>query len=329
MDKAYIISHNDLDGVGSALILEHAISTYSNSLQVEEVNLVGNHDVRTKINDVLRKCIADEATPAVIYVTDLSPAEDYAPFIDEVLKKYPHITFILLDHHKHALPLNKYSWATVVVENDELKHSGTSLVIDHLFDLGVTLDHVVYEFAELVRLYDTWDWKAQNKLEPKRLNDLLYLIGISNFMNAVRDELKTSLDFTILEQYKFVLDLEDERVKRYIERKAKHLKIHPITYLVDEQVTLFNVGVVAVEQYHSELGNALAELNPSLDLIAMVDVDSKKVSLRTINDDVPLDKIAHALGGGGHQKAGGFPLGDRVWEYLTYVVEGTKHGVSV
>lgn len=69
------------------------------------------------------------------------------------------------------------------------------------------------------------------------------------------------------------------------------------------------------EQFQSESGNRLSELNPQYDLIVMV--GDKTISYRTVKDNVDCGEIAKLFGGGGHPKASGSRIRDKVkLEYI-------------
>jgi nanoRNase/pAp phosphatase (c-di-AMP/oligoRNAs hydrolase) len=63
--------------------------------------------------------------------------------------------------------------------------------------------------------------------------------------------------------------------------------------------------LVFAEQNISELGNELCKMNPDIDFVIMVEMGTKKISLRTVRDDIHLGELAKEIGGGGHPKAAG------------------------
>ena len=156
------------------------------------------------------------------------------------------------------------------------------------------------QFAEMVRKYDTWLWHTKYQdIAPKQWNDLLYAIGIDKFVLYVHKMLNNNQQyehFNILEPEQKLLELRQLEINQYIFKKNKELKKYNLLGLT--------MGVVFADQYHSELGNRLNELNPQLDLIAIVDM-SGKISFRTIHDDVDVSAIAKYFNGGGHPKASG------------------------
>jgi len=84
--------------------------------------------------------------------------------------------------------------------------------------------------------------------------------------------------------------------------------------LVQTFIGDYCVGVVHAESYHSELGNELGKDNPHLDYIANVSVGGKRISLRTIHDEIDVSEVAAEYGGGGHAKASGCLLTPDAYE---------------
>jgi uncharacterized protein len=105
-----------------------------------------------------------------------------------------------------------------------------------------------------------------------------------------------------------ILSILNEKVEKYIEK----LKPQVMTAYVGR----YRVGVVFAEDHISELGNALHEANPSLDLMAVVNLKSRKVSYRTSHDYVDVEKFAKHFGGGGRQKTAGSELTDDVYDQI-------------
>src|SRR5690606_21363555 len=176
-------------------------------------------------------------------------------------------------------------------------------------------------FIELVRLYDTWEWESENRVEAKRLNDLFFIIGIEEFEEKMLERLQNNREsFQLTEGEEFLLDTEDKKIERYINSKNRQI----VQICIEE----YWVGVVHAEQYISELGNALGKLNPHLDLIAILNVGTKKIGLRTIHDEVDVFEFAKRYGGGGHPEASGCYLGDSAFELFvknTFPLYAIRH----
>jgi uncharacterized protein len=287
--KIKLFTHTDLDGVGCAIVARHA---FGNNVDVEYCDY-------NEINDKVSEFIKSESQDYdMIFITDISVDENVAKEIEDHIGDKT----VLIDHHPTAKWLNKYKWATVeefeesVDLNEEyVKSSGTSLFYDYLWENYGLNNELLFELAEKIRRYDTWEWSTKyNDVHAKQLNDLLYIVGRNNFVNRFVNDPSIELR----DNEKFLLNIEQDRIDNYIKKKAENLR----------RVNILNykAGVVFAEQYNSELGNALAKQNPDLDFIAIINMASNKVSYRGIKDDIDLGKdVAKIFGGGGHPKAAG------------------------
>ena len=310
MEKIKVYTHHDLDGVGCAILAKIAFAD-----DVVDIEYCGYDDINEKVSEFFES--GKDRDYYRIYITDLSIRESLADVID----RYGSGKWTLLDHHATATGLNKYGWCKINVFADdvyygELKTCGTELFYDSLlcdgyFDaMSDSTKETLWTFVQMVRDWDTWRWKdlGEEGERSKWLNDLLYIYGREEFikwvMNLVRDDVGgvefSETDLQLLANSQRSLD-------EFVCRK-------------NNELIVFNdrfgklCGVVFAERYFSELGNRLSELHPELDYIAMIDVAGRKVSYRTVKDDIDLGKeIAHAYGGGGHAKAAGSTFGEEVW----------------
>ncbi|MBU8907963.1 DHH family phosphoesterase [Desertibacillus haloalkaliphilus] len=296
-----LYSHNDLDGVGCGVVAKIAFSE-----QVDvRYNSVSGLDVQ--VGRFLDKGRKDD----VVFITDLSVNEDNERRIDTYVQDGGNIQ--LIDHHKTALHFNEYDWGSVQVEYEDGRlASATSLFYDHLIETNQleptpTLD----QFVELVRQYDTWEWDKNENIKAKRLNDLFFLLSIDEFEERMIDRIKNTQEFSFDEFETKLLDLEEGKIERYVRKKRRELVQ---TFIGD-----YCVGIVHAESYHSELGNELGKANDHLDYIAIVSVGGKRMSLRTVHDEVDVSQIAGQFGGGGHAKASGCSLTEEA--YKCYVAE--------
>lgn len=123
--------------------------------------------------------------------------------------------------------------------------------------------------------------------------------------------INTSEHFYFDDFEKKILNMEDDKIERYIRRKRREL--------VQSQIGENVVGIVFAESYHSELGNEIEKGNPHLDYIAIVNIGGKKLGFRTIHDHIDVSFVASKYGGGGHAKAAGCTLSNE--NYKKYVTD--------
>lgn len=300
MKNVKLFSHTDLDGYGCNILIKGLYNDYHID-KYENDNL--NYDnINEKVKDfILNKEYVSFDT---VFITDISVNEEVAELIDK-LYKYNVINIILLDHHKTALWLNKYDWAivseTMELENGEIeKTSGTELLYNYLCNKFKINLCSLKDFVTQVKRYDTWLWKDKyNDIIPKQLNNLFYILGSDRFSRLLLDCPK--VDYFI-DSNKLLLELEQDKIQRYIEGKNKNI--------VQNEINGYKVGIIFAEQYISELGNKLSEMNPEYDLIAII--GSNTVSYRTTREDIDCSKFASIYGGGGHPKASGSKIDDHI-----------------
>lgn len=298
----HLFTHNDLDGVGCGILAKLA---FKEKVKVH-YNSVGS--LNYQVAEFM-----EEATPQhQIYITDLSVNEDNAKKLDNFANELEgKVQFI--DHHKTALHLNQYNWAAVSIEYEDGRlTSATSLYYEYLIEnelirSGEALDEVV----ELIRQYDTWEWDRNKNLKAKKLNDLLYMISIDDFEERMLQKLTSSERFDFDDFETQILDMEEQKLERYLRKKRREIVQKPVE---DKWV-----GIVHAESFLSEIGNALGKENPHLDYIAMINMGSKRISLRTIHDEVDVSKVAAKFDGGGHAKASGCNLNEQA--YKLFVAE--------
>ena len=278
MRKPVLVTHNDLDGVGCAVLL----TRYCYDLDHDNIYYCGYDDV----NEVVRKVAQRNID---LYITDISVSEEVADYLD---KKYTNksIKVTLLDHHKGAMHLNKYPWVRVVPEGE----CGTSLVFEYLIGIyGYSVDLCDYsDFVKLVKDYDLWLHKDIRSLD---LNLLLSRIGKRSFVErfAYNPEVKWSYHEGM------IIDDAREEMREYIQ-KATERAIYVQTPV--------KVGVNFCEQYISQVGHAMLS---NCDIALVVNFAQGKASLRSSKYD--MNEIAKALGGGGHVRAAGFEIPAGMW----------------
>ncbi|WP_284641041.1 DHH family phosphoesterase [Paenibacillus silviterrae] len=301
-----LFTHNDLDGVGCGIVAKYAFGE-----QVEvRYNSVSGLD--SQVERYLEQAKRKGRKGDFLLITDLSVGEKVEGALNEFADSGGKLR--MLDHHKSALHFNRHRWASVVVEYEDGRLAcATSLLYEYLQQNGLIKPSPgLNEFVELVRLYDTWEWDRTGNTKAKRLNDLFFMMSLDEFEETMIQRLQGNKDTFSFDEFEVkILDMEEERIERYVRRKKREL----VQVFIDEQC----VGIVHAESYHSELGNDLGKDYPHLDYIAIMNMGSKKVSLRTVHDEVDVSEIAGHYGGGGHAKAAGCQLTEEV--YRRYVAE--------
>lgn len=291
-----LLSHTDLDGVGCGVLAKLA---FGDGIKIRYNSIAS-------LNREVEWFLENEERNTHLFITDLSVNEENEKRLEEFYQTGGKVQ--LLDHHKTALHFNEYKWGHVVVEDNEGNlASGTSLFYEYLIENElIQTSNAVDEFVELVRQYDTWEWEKNNNQEAHRLNALFFLVSIDEFEEKMVNRLQNSDHFFFDEFEQKILDMEEDKVERYIRRKRREL--------VQTSLGDYLAGIVYAESYHSELGNELGKEYPHLDYIAMLNMGGKRISLRTIHDHVDVSEVAGRYGGGGHAKAAGCSLTNEAYK---------------
>ncbi|WP_145035761.1 DHH family phosphoesterase [Paenibacillus sp. Y412MC10] len=297
----HLYSHNDLDGVGCGIIAKCA---FGEGIDVRYNSI---HGLNQQVERYLNRTSVQENPYDMLFITDLSVSPDIEKELNVFVEEGGQVQ--LIDHHKTALHLNEHSWGQVdVTHRDGRLASATSLFYEYLIEHGhLGRTEALDEFVELVRLYDTWEWEESGKIEAKRLNDLFYMLSLDEFESKMSERLRESHEGFFFDEFEQkILDMEENKIERYIRRKQREL----IQTFVEEHC----VGIVYAESYHSELASELGTSYPHLDYIAILNMGGRKMSLRTIHDHVDVSEVAMRYGGGGHAKAAGCTITEDVYQ---------------
>jgi oligoribonuclease NrnB/cAMP/cGMP phosphodiesterase (DHH superfamily) len=292
----HLYTHNDLDGVGCGIVARCA---FGDKVEIRYNSVAG-------LNLQVERFLEKSKKKHHLYITDLSVNDANEQGLDTFVKSGGKVK--LIDHHKTSLHLNQYAWGMVQVEYDNGKlASATSLFYEYLIQNRLLKpSQGLTEFVELVRLYDTWEWEQHDQLQAKRLNDLFYMVSLEEFEEKMVERLQQGAPFSFNEFEEKILDMEEEKIERYVRRKKREV--------IQTRLNEHYVGIVHAESYHSELGNELGKEHPHLDYIAIMNMGGKKISFRTIHDLIDVSELAALYGGGGHAKASGCPMTEEAYQ---------------
>ena len=287
-----LFTHTDLDGVGCAILAKLAFKdnvdiTYCNNPNALEDEILTN----------------DLSSYDYVFITDLSFTQQCMLYENLSPSK-----FMLIDHHKTAEWLNDYDFATVRVKYKNKLTCGTELFYNYLVkhDLISTKPY----FVEQIRLYDTWDWTKFNNDTPKYLNDLLYIKGISEFVDMYVDRLKRH-DVSALT----IFNGDDLKMLAYEQKQIDNYVAKKCTSAIEIIFGGHKCMLSFADRYQSILGNKMCAIKDYINMSVMVNIDDGIVSLRSVGD-VDVAEIAKQYGGGGHKNSAGFKLTKNIKEYI-------------
>ena len=293
-----LITHNDLDGVGCELFAKLA---FGDDI---EICLVDNpQDATRKLIDL--KNTGDWKKYQQIYLTDCSfdlNQSHNMPKLKSLVK--------LFDHHKSAVEMfEKCSWAKVEPELNGRLTCGTELWYEYLLKKGYIYPRPF--FVELVRLYDTWDWKKQNSHIPEYLSTLLYAKGHSYFVRTYLERLKKA-------------DVNELNIFNSYERDILEYEFHKKDVAL--QKALENVKIVTTEKYKigfsfsavdsSTLGHAICK-EFDVDFAIMINFNTGTINGRAMKSEIDLSQIMKTyFNGGGHPAAAGGKFDTCIIDFL-------------
>ena len=287
--KTLLITHKaDIDGLSPVIFLKILRGNI-------DYILLNANEINQKISEIINNksyLQYDE-----IFVTDLTLDKNSCELI---MKTGVFHTF---DHHASNLISNNYPFGQAIsVNEDGIKECATSLIFKYLKkNYPDIFDKEVFEtYTELVRLNDTWDWAIDNNIFAKKLNDLHGILGREKYIENYIEFLKNNDKFYYTDKQEFLLEVENDRIQRYLEESER---------------TMFHAtlcgkrcGIVFAEQNRSLLGNYLAEKYSHLiDFVVIINMQ-QGISFRCSKDNIDVAEIASVYGGGGHTKASGSPM---------------------
>lgn len=295
--KTLILSHKaDIDGLSPVIFLKLIREKL-------DVILLNANDICPKVHEIIKNQSYKKYDE--IFITDLTLDKKTCELIMSTGDSEKFHTF---DHHAFDLSANDYPFGVAISKNDEgVNECATSLFYKYLVDrYPETFDNnAIKEYTELVRLNDTWDWAKTNNQDAKNLSEIHSILGRDNYIETYLDFLKNNKDnFYYTDDQKYLLKIEQDRITRYLEETEK---------------TMFHAtlcgkrcGIVFAESHRSILGNYLTEKYSHLiDFVVIINMQ-QGISLRSRTEDVDVSEIASIYGGGGHVKAAGAPMDNKL-----------------
>ena len=295
--KTLILSHKaDIDGLSPVIFLKLIREKL-------DVVLLNANDICPKVHEIIKNQSYKKYDE--IFVTDLTLDKKTCELIMSTGDSEKFHTF---DHHAFDLSANNYPFGVAISRNDEgINECATSLFYKYLVErYPETFDNgAIREYTELVRLNDTWDWAKTNNQDAKNLSEIHSILGRDNYIETYLDFLKNNKEkFYYTDDQKYLLKIEQDRITRYLEETEK---------------TMFHAtlcgkrcGIVFAESHRSILGNYLTEKYSHLiDFVVIINMQ-QGISLRSRTEDVDVSEIASIYGGGGHIKAAGAPMDNKL-----------------
>ena len=215
--KFILFTHDDLDGAGCRIIWElwNLTSSPNNWDVVNCSNYSIDNDVINFINN------GNYSDDTLIAFGDICPSKEV---LETVIKKFKNVR--IWDHHKTNLYVAEMlDTATIIPVNDEgVMECGTSLMFKAFSKYSKDTDNKlgfnysnIYILVEMIRQYDTYDFKNTGFITPKLLMTLFKLCGMNNFVRKYVNK------FSIEPFYKILDTPDNDDVKEFDNLYTKYL----------------------------------------------------------------------------------------------------------
>ena len=291
--KVLVISHeSDIDGMGSIVLAK---------LAFEQVDYILTDTPRlpeliTELRDSDKIYGYD-----MVYVTDMWLSD---PVLSKVANDRDlNGKFYIFDHHKSAIEesFDRYPFTKVIISDEFGKCCGTSVFYNYLLDNNyLSKNKGIYQFVELTRKYDTWEWKTRyDDNEANELNMLFNVYGPDDYIEKMYKRLANNRE-------DFDFDDTDRTMIKYMERKIDEKVHYYADHIYERVIDNYRAGIIFVSsEYKNDLTQYLRDIYYPLDFLMLICIDERKISYRNIKSDVNVRLIAEKFGGKGHDFAAG------------------------
>lgn len=316
--QVHIFHHVDLDGMGVKMLGVMYAQHHGAPYQTYKCGY-------KQINSAVQECLQHPEGIEEIIIGDISVSAETAQLLDQAVKGGLKVR--LYDHHESAFPLVKYPWVHVQdTDAVGIARSGTWVMGQ---DDDFHPFYVEHQFVmDTIDDWDTWNWKAKDNTTARKLNSLLDLLGDEKFMEYIlsRPQPVVNEDMLFDHDTQIMLNTHRQLVLAQADSCEKHMytlnlwtevPVHKedvqrhLTHTVQ-----LKTGMVFVQSSVSEIGDAILDRHPELDVLMMV-IFPNTISWRTQKIlPVSLGRVAkRATGfGGGHPSAAGSAISYSVFQ---------------
>jgi len=306
-EKIYVITHNDLDGVGSAKVA----SVFLNVANIDYCTYrVMNDKIDAFCNELYKEYDGLVIADSNLNMIALEKLDKLAR------KSFPIMYF---DHHSKSPEQFEFLKKSRIMSEHSKDFCATSLMLNFFTANEFTADSEVDldRLNEIVSLIDAWDlYKWRDPETYEIINDDANSLNIYFSDNGI-EKTVMKFDSYLTRKFKHLyssLDLSNiSLIKRDLKRTVNFHNKRLLTMQYPFEGEILDIGVVFEHKYVSELGNCLNIYNKHLSFIVIVDMPNNSVNFRTIFDKPDLSKVAAIYGGGGHPKAAGCNLNEKAF----------------
>lgn len=292
-----IISHNDLDGYGSAYIVKRNLMTSGVS---SDMILTINTDYSKELS------LNDFDKDDILFITDFSLKPDFMNALYQ--RGLRNITWI--DHHKTAIDYKQdYLCYESILGLQEVGISATGLAWiyfnapDDIKEMGVEQQEQWLNVSapKWVNLIDAWDcWKLNSKYreESEYLNIAVGSILSYKLIERLYDN--KYLD-SYIKKGRIYTEYMEEYNKSYLNSCKYEITINIVNHKAYSGIVINRKACGS-----KVFGKELSKYDFGVSYVS--DGEKIKASIYSTNPEFDCSKVCKALGGGGHKGAAGFIL---------------------
>lgn len=294
--KVLLFTHaQDIDGMGCAVIAKEAF---------KDIKIIPckTFEITSKVDEYIKDGSINNYD--LVYVTDLCIKEPLLSYINDNNKLKEKIKVI--DHHKSEIDEgnNKYDFVSIIIEENGIKESGTSLFYKYLINNNyLKRSNCLDTLVEWTRQYDVWDWEKQNNINARYLHILFEVLGYEKYLEIAKNFIiRGEVTFRSTE-LKVINDFLEELEKDIIDIISK-MKV--VTIKINDKE--YRIGYVRCPyKYRNDINGFVIKDNiNNIDTVGMIMTDIDTVSYRNVKD-IDTSIIAVYFGGKGHKNAASNP----------------------
>lgn len=317
------LTHTDLDGIACNIVARYLINNQSeyNDYELESIFIDQPSELYNRLTELNSDIESNDGNykdyyMTHIFITDLSISDDKtADLLEKMSSNVGSYSIIVIDHHRSSLQYaNREFDCTILPEKQYITglipECGASLFYSTCCRCNnVSMD----TFIEMVRLHDTYTF-AGSKLGAvaEELQLLFTSLDRESFITKIM--IKINDKGSIFYQWDFDERTMIDAAKERMESAYEQVRLNYADVKLDKD-TVFGETDIAVFSARSNVSYVCDRLLtefPDIDIAVNISLPYMKVDLRTHSDKIDLSRIAQKYGGGGHQKAAGFPLSDEM-----------------
>lgn len=314
--NVYILSHNDLDGIGAIVLYKY----YIEPIAQKSYFFSGDYDEISQLDFSLFDDID------IVLITDITPTPELYNYLKDKGKQV-----FVFDHHISAHD----SLVNVIDENDyfySIEKCGTKIFFEWLTDNGRRISKCIFQFVEYVHTYDTWQENSSLWKEGKALHNILWGCVNWNAIDGIDRHTKfidTQLDKFHKGKHFYFTAYENQLALKAEDREREFFTTAKNNIDIRQDGEGNTYGYFELPSKLSVIAHRLLKDIHNLDyIVAHATFEDKKgsfepsLSLRSAGE-VDVSVIATLHGGGGHKASAGVLLED--YEFFLDVRSGKRH----